>query len=110
MKGQDATERFYDTVRDWHDENKKLANKKIDLIIAKRDLKSAEADVYQEKTPKELGANEAARKAAMFIITYPQIAAIDIIQFDVYRLEVSVDYHKAMVNYYETALMREGYE
>ncbi len=98
-KGQDGSERFHEIVNEWHEANVRLANKKIDLIEARRELKGAEADVYQDKTPKELGANEAARKASIFIITYPQIEAMDVIQYDIYRLEVQVDYLKALVNY-----------
>ena len=103
MQEQDMTEKFYEAMQEWFDESAKLANRKIDLMEAKRELRGAEDNIYETKTPKELGANEAARKAAIFIITYPQIKDVDTIQFDIYRLEVEVNYLKAIVNY-QTAL------
>lgn len=90
---------FAYNMAEWLHLNTRLAARKVALLGAKRELKGAEADVYQEKTPKELGANEAARKASLFIITYPYIEAVDLIQADIYRLEVQVDYFKALVNY-----------
>jgi len=36
-KGQDGSERFHEIVNEWHEANVRLANKKIDLIEARRE-------------------------------------------------------------------------
>lgn len=80
----------------WKKARIELAKNRIALIEAAHDLKGAEADAWAQEGGIP-GKNEAARRAALFLITYPEIETVNKLKAEIIMVEVEVDYRKALM-------------
>jgi len=87
---------FVEIANVWKEARLQLAEKKVALIEATHDLKGTESDAWAQEGGIP-GKNEAARKAALFIITYPGIEMVNKLKAEIVLLEVEVDYQKALM-------------
>lgn len=86
---------FNELVNNWNNIEKKLVVSRLDLMEAKYNLKCVEAEAT--KVGDVTGNNERERKAALFIITMPEINKVDMAQAVVWELEVEASYRKALM-------------